>query len=232
VKIIVDEMGMNFVYNIIVLVYVASTLPIASANFAHRDFVPMSYRGQLSRENTEWNDALGNFCPKFGVHQTSILMLEGDKKDKMSDYRVQLSFDGGRLVTPWLQLKGRRAPLNPYIHVTLTRSGDALIGATAYVKGMQRGDLKFKNLVGQFDDMSVWPKHVMIKYSWSTRHETDLDTALTVLLSLGSLMTVFMGIRAISGYKKHLQKFFRDVSGEQSVSSVPSARPPSMAKAD
>lgn len=215
-----------------VFVFLALHLPIANGNFAQRDFVPMSYRGQLSRENTEWNDALGQFCPKFGVHQTSILVLQSEKKDKIADYRVQLSFDGGRLVTPWLQLKGRRVPLNPYIHVTLTRSGDALIGATAHVKGMQGGDLKFKNLVGQFDDMSVWPKHVMVKYSWSSRHETDVDAALAVLLSLGSLMTVFMGVRAISGYKKHLQKFFRDVSGEQSVSSVSSGRPPSMAKAD
>eukprot|EP00890_Picochlorum_soloecismus_P002470 jgi/Picsp_1/3223/NSC_06063-R1_protein len=220
---------MIYILSIIVSALLASSLPITNANFAQRDFVPMSYRGQLSRENTEWTDALGHFCPKFGVHQTSIVMLESEKKDKIADYRVQLSFDGGRLVTPWLQLKGRRAPLNPYIHVTLTRSGDALIGATAQVKGMQGGDLKFKNLVGQFNDMSVWPKHVMVKYSWSSRHETDLDTALTVLLSLGSLMTVFMGVRAISGYKKHLKKFFRDVSGEQSVSS---ARPPSMAKAD
>ncbi len=48
-------------------------------------------------------------------------------------YNVQLSFDGGRIVTPWLGLKGHRAPKNPVIHVELVRSGGTLTQVKARV---------------------------------------------------------------------------------------------------
>ncbi len=148
-------------------------------------------------------------------------------------YNVQLSFDGGRIVTPWLGLKGHRAPKNPVIHVELVRSGGTLTQVKARVIehhaknrhefGIHESEKIMGKVMREFHDPKVWPKHVLVKYTWKTRHETDVDAALMAVLTLGVLGTVLMGIRSMASYKKHLVEFFSEVVDDAEVSSTSSS---------
>jgi len=47
------------------------------------------------------------------------------------DYKLQLSFDNDRFVTPWLPLLGPGAPRVPLVEVTLSRAGAELLAVAA-----------------------------------------------------------------------------------------------------
>lgn len=164
---------------------------------------------------------LGHFCPQFGMSKMIAMEVDApiENPSDGGDYRLQLSFDEGRIVTPWLQLKGRRSPLFPYIEVELTRSGDALTGVSASVKRMDRFDPQSAALGKQFQNLDEWPKLVLVKYSWRVRHENDVSMALFAIFASGGLFTIVMGLRAMAGYRKHLRMFFRDITREDPVSS-------------
>lgn len=57
----------------------------------------------------------------------------------VDDYKVQLSMDGERLLTPWLLIIGRRAAQPPYVEVELLRSGDTIKSVSAKVRRSCRG---------------------------------------------------------------------------------------------
>lgn len=240
-----------------VIVCIALFVQESLGNYVQRDFVQMSMRRQMSTVRycvfrvlryfyfidtmytvlqavkTDWLDLTGAHCPKFGVQGHALLPLPGTSSDDGTlhngPYNVQLSFDGGRIVTPWLGLKGQRAPKNPVIHVELVRSGGALTRVRARVIehhaknrhefGIHESEKVMGKVMREFHDPKVWPKHVLIKYTWKTRHETDVDAALMAALTLGLVGTVLMGIRSMASYKKHLIEFFNDVVDEAEVSS-------------
>jgi len=84
---------------------------------------------------TNWRDLTEHHCPRFGKHRTVALPILEPKgaAAEVRDYRIQLSFDGDRLVTPWIPVIGGRVMGMPLVRVELRRVGGELKGVRAEV---------------------------------------------------------------------------------------------------
>ena len=132
--------------------------------------------------------------------------------DHATDYKLQLSFDGDRIVTPWLQLIGRRAPEAPSLVVELSRSGDALVSVTVHVVNMHRTDMHYHRVKNEFSDATKWPKHVPVHYKWKARHEVNSNRGLIVLFVVGIGAMLFAAISIAQTYNKQLMQFVDQVT--------------------
>jgi hypothetical protein len=131
------------------------------------------------------------------------------------EYKLQLSLDGDRVVTPWLALIGRRAPPVPLVHVELTRSGDALVGATATVEALSgAGSARYRRVAEEFTDPARWPKQVLVRYSWRARHEVDAGRGLTVMFAAGGGAMLWVAASVAAAYRRQLRQFVEDVAGD------------------
>jgi hypothetical protein len=141
------------------------------------------------------------------------------------DYRLQFAFDGGRFPTPWLAILGKRAPQGPVVEVELVRSGDALLAAKAAVRSLheaQDRDPRISRaaakhghqLVAEFANATHWPKHVLVSYSWKTRHEANAERGLLVLLVASAATAALAALGAARRYRNKLRAFFLEVAGE------------------
>lgn len=96
------------------------------------------------------------------------------------------SFAGDRHLTPWVPLLGQDAPAVPLVEVTLRRSGEELLGATAEVlEAPQEYQQRHPVLVAELRNVTHWPKHVLVHYQFDTRNEVDLDRGLYLLFPAG-----------------------------------------------
>jgi hypothetical protein len=194
------------------------------SSFAPRDFIATSVRCQQT--GIGWKELGGDQCPSFGMRGHAWITIDANDTStstNKNEMRVQMGFDHGRFVTPWLKVTGRGAPPRPYIRVELTRSGSGIAGVRATVLNALRvrEDVKVMDrMIKELYDSSVWPKHVFVQYVWKTRHETDVDAALVTVLGLGVLGTVVMAVRAMVSYRKHLVEFFSDVTADGDTASV------------
>lgn len=100
------------------------------------NLAPLRY----TQQRTHWHDVLGTHCPKFGVSRLVVVPLPQPVGYKATyDYKLQLSFDGDRHLTPWLPIIGKRAASPPYVEVVLTRSGSSIVsGANILYRGSCR----------------------------------------------------------------------------------------------
>ncbi|EFN54175.1 hypothetical protein CHLNCDRAFT_17489, partial [Chlorella variabilis] len=153
--------------------------------FQEGDFVPSARRAQFHGQRTHWHDILGQHCPKFGVKRLVAVPLPQPLGYKAADdYKVQFSFDGDRHLTPWLPVIGKRAASPPYVEVELTRSGDSIVAVSASVYQLDEEDqAQHAPLVREFLNATHWPKHLLVHYTWHTRHEEDEEAGLLVLFS-------------------------------------------------
>lgn len=78
------------------------------------------------------------------------------------EYKIQLSFDGDRIVTPWLKVLGPRAPAAPVLVIELTRSGDALVAARGTVESLPPQSAEGERVKKEFEDETAWPKHLPV----------------------------------------------------------------------
>lgn len=195
------------------------------SSFAPRDFVATSVRLQ---SGVGWKELGGDQCPSFGMRGHAWIKIDNNDTTSTDDnntnnMRIQMGFDHGRYVTPWLKVTGRGAPPRPYIRVELTRSGSGIAGVRASVLNAVhiREDVKVMDrMIKELYDSSVWPKHVFVQYVWKTRHKTDVDAALVTVLGMGVLGTVVMAVRSMVSYRKHLMEFFSDVTADDTTSVV------------
>lgn len=131
------------------------------------------------------------------------------------DYKIQLSLDGDRFVTPWLQLIGRTAPAAPYLRVHLVRSGDALAGMSAEVEEVPDSQSSaYQRVADDFSKAEQWPKHLIVHYSWRTRHEVDANRGLTVMFATGAAAMLLVVGSVVRTYQRQLRQFVEDVAGD------------------
>lgn len=156
---------------------------------------------------------------------------------------MQMAFDHQRLVTEWLKLSGSvlRRVKNPVVLVTLTRTGSALTGVHAAVHSYQTntgmaGGVKihegprfmaklFQEFYAEGSEAGA-TKRVLVKYSWNTRHDTDVATALMVLMGLGVVTTGLMGLKTYLAYQDELKRFYSDFSSSEPSDSGYIRQPP------
>jgi hypothetical protein len=171
----------------------------------------------IFQERTQWHDVLGSHCPKFGVSRTVTLPIpEPVSIHTTDDYKIQFSFDGDRVITSWLQLIGNRAPEAPVLIVELVRSGDALVSSTARVEALPRTDLHYQKVKKEFSDPHLWPKHILVHYKWTARHEVDTERGLVVLFAFGGVAMLLAALSVARTYNKQLRQFVEEVTGESS----------------
>lgn len=168
----------------------------------------------------------------FGQQRHTTILIDGPyHREHLS---IQLGFDHGRFVTPWLHVIGNKHVKNPFIHIEFIKTGAALSGVRAEVldydekthhvaghPGIHHSQKHMKAVYDDFHDPEKWPKRIFVKYTWKTRHETDVEFALTALLSMSVFGMAVMWARSVISYKKHLMKFFRDTVIEDSIGHTP-----------
>ncbi len=131
----------------IVLIAFGSFLTTASAAYHHHgDYVSTSRMAQFTGVRTHWHDLLGQHCPRFGeertvryydrCHSPRCLLTQKEIMFQVAlpipkpsgfqttdDYKIRLSFEGERHLTPWLKVLGGKMDHRvPYVRVELVRS--------------------------------------------------------------------------------------------------------------
>ena len=161
-------------------------------------------------------------CPKFGEDRTVAVPIPQPTSILMTDdYKLQLSFDGNRITTPWFPLLGKRAPEAPILRVELTRSGDAVVGATASIHSLPRNDPKHQVVREEFADAARWPKHLLVSYTWHNKHAVDSHRGLMIVLGVGVSWAFLILLMAWTAHRKHLHRFLENMESSQGLVSTP-----------
>ncbi|GAB4821900.1 hypothetical protein N2152v2_008946 [Parachlorella kessleri] len=164
-------------------------------NFQDGDFIPTARKGQF--------------------HGVAVPIPQPIDFEAADDYKIQFSFDGERLLTPWLLIIGKWAQQPPYVEVDLLRSGDQLKSVGAQVKQLPEEDQRrHAELVAEFANSTHWPKHLLVYYRWQVQHEVDQERGLTLLFAAGVVSSLLLGLNVVRSYKKHLGQFIADFTGD------------------
>ncbi|KXZ55020.1 hypothetical protein GPECTOR_3g182 [Gonium pectorale] len=171
----------------------------------------------FSQSRTNWQDLLGQHCPRFGMDRLVAVPIPKPQQafGKGDTYKLQFSFDGDRHLTPWVPLLGEGAPAVPLVVVTLRRSGEELLGASAEVReAPAEYQERHPVLVAEMRNVSHWPKHVLVHYSFDTRNDVDLDRGLYLLFPCALLAVLILCVSALRGVRGKLAQFLADVTAE------------------
>lgn len=166
---------------------------------------------------TNWQDLLGQHGPRFGVERlVAVPITKPALPWKAEDtYKVQFSFDGDRHLTPWLPVLGEGAPAVPLIVITLTRSGQEVLGASAEVReAPAEYQARHPVLVSELRNLTHWPKHVLVHYTFHTHNDVDFDRGLMLLFPVCLLVFVLLCVNALRGLQPKLAQFLADVTAE------------------
>ncbi|KAJ9523454.1 hypothetical protein QJQ45_005347 [Haematococcus lacustris] len=151
----------------------------------------------------------------------------------LDEYKLQLSFDGDRQLTPWLTIMGKGAPSVPVVEVVLRSSGSELLGVTASVATAPVAyQHKHMQLVQEFRNASHWPKHLLVRYHFETHNEVDLNRGLAVLFIAGLFSFLILSVTAVAGSSDKVAAFLAEVTAEDSMAVGRSSARGSMAKAE
>ncbi|KAK9836933.1 hypothetical protein WJX81_000603 [Elliptochloris bilobata] len=180
---------------------------------------PTSRRAQFHGVRTTWHDLLGRNCPRFGIDTLTVIQLPHPKAFGQADaYKVQLAFDGDRVLTPWLKLIGKGAPDVPLLDVALMRSGAALASASAKAVNLPDAYLYDHHaLAEEFRNATAWPKHLLVQYRW--QHAPGVDATAALYLAMAAGLGAFLATAAgvLASYDSKLRAFVADLAGENGL---------------
>ncbi|KAG1680941.1 hypothetical protein FOA52_009900 [Chlamydomonas sp. UWO 241] len=219
---------------IVALSLVLSCLASGAAAFREGEFIPTARKAQFHEVRTQWHDLMGSHCPRFGQERLVALPLPKPHESlAVKDaYKLQLSFDGDRHVTPWLKVLGPGALPVPVVHVTLRRAGEEILGVVATVHTAPvEYEHQHKALVDEWLNASAWPKHLLIKYHFISEREVDLDQGLYVLMAIGLGSLMLLILNAAAGSEAKLARFLSDITSEGGAvlgGGGPAAAPPEL----
>ncbi|KAK9905559.1 hypothetical protein WJX75_002113 [Coccomyxa subellipsoidea] len=138
------------------------------------------------------------------------------------NYKIQFTYDGDRLVTPWLKIIGKGAPNPPMLHIHLKRSSDSLTSVSAKVLPVPQGYLyAHHHLLNEFQNATVWPKHLLVEYSWSTPQSVDALSALYFIFFVCLVAFMGMALSVLVAYETKLKAFMAEIAGEDPLSVAP-----------
>mmetsp|Transcript_26159 Transcript_26159/g.46522 ORF Transcript_26159/g.46522 Transcript_26159/m.46522 type:complete len:219 (-) Transcript_26159:98-754(-) len=176
------------------------------------------------QKRTHWHDLLGRHCPRFGLDKVVAVPLPKPVDFKPQggtfEYKLSLSFNGDRFHTPWLSVIGKKINAVPMIEVDLVRSGSQLRSVRAKVVPAPGtiGDTH-KQLLEEFGNIELWPKHLLIQYKWTSVDEIDVDRGLYMLFGGSLLLTTIASLSVVNSYQAKLAQLFSDMASEEFTNS-------------
>lgn len=194
---------------------------LADADYQAGDFVPMARRAQFLGTRTQWHDVLGRHCPRFGQDSTVVVPLPKPVGlGQNDDYKLSLSFEGERFVTPWVAVLGFGVgqganPIFPMLRVDLVNTG-AHLGPvrTTLMSAPAALAEEHKDILAEFHNASVWPKHLLVSYAWREESELNPVNALNVLLGIGTLMMLLMFYNVMATYHNKVSSMITELADE------------------
>lgn len=196
-----------------VVVFAVFLVGLAKADFQEGEYIPTSRRAQYQAKRTHWHDLLGRHCPRFGLDKVVAVPLPKPVDFKPQggtfEYKLSLSFNGDRFHTPWLSVIGKKINAVPMIEVDLVRSGSQLRSVRAKVVPAPGtiGDTH-KQLLEEFGNIELWPKHLLIQYKWTSVDEIDVDRGLYMLFGGSLLLTTIASLSVVNSYQAKLAQLF------------------------
>eukprot|EP00775_Hariotina_reticulata_P005645 gene5645-5884_t len=165
------------------------------------DFIHTSRRAQFLRKRTHWHDLIEHHCPRFGQKRIVAMPINkpGTESEEVTDYRIQLAFDGDRILTPWLTVLGKNVEGMPLVEVELRKAGDELRGVRAR----------------EHQNITHWPKHVLVHYHFADEGDVDFTNGLYVLLISCLVVFVLLSINTLAGVQSKVAQFLKDVVGTE-----------------
>ncbi|GJW63995.1 hypothetical protein Tco_0115879 [Tanacetum coccineum] len=179
------------IISIIFLIFISMISECAS--YRPGDIVPMSKMGQYHSSRTVWHDMIGRHCPIFGVNREVLVPISKPTGFTGADpYKISFQVGKEKYYIPWLLVVNRKSSEVPMIDVHLRYSGNDLLGVTAKVVDMPHHYVELHPDIGkQFWDSQIWPKHVLVRYTWEEQSEIDVTSGFYVLFGSGLLMSFF-----------------------------------------
>ncbi|EEF29516.1 conserved hypothetical protein [Ricinus communis] len=204
---------------LILLMSFLLSLPSTSTAYRPGDIVPMSEMGQYHSSRTLWQDMIGKHCPVFGVNREVLIPIPKPTGYTGADpYKISFQVGREKFLVPWLFLINRRSSEVPMIDVHLRYSGSDLHGVTAKVIDMPHHYVELHpNIRKQFWDPQVWPKHVLVRYTWEEQSDIDVASGFYVLFGSGLMLSFILSIYILQSSKDKLARFVRETVAESNI---------------
>ncbi|XP_071721137.1 uncharacterized protein [Rutidosis leptorrhynchoides] len=201
------------------LLLTLSSMISYTAAYRPGDIVPMSKMGQYHSSRTVWHDMIGRHCPIFGVNREVLVPISKPTGFTGADpYKISFQVGKEKYYIPWLLVVNRKKSEVPMIDVHLRYSGSDFLGVTANVVDMPHHYLELHpDISKQFWDAQIWPKHVLVRYTWEEQSEIDVATGFYVLFGSGLLMTFVLSIYILQSSRDKLERFVRETVAESSM---------------
>lgn len=213
------------------LVALSAVLPLgALADFHRGDIVPSSRRAQFHGSRTQWHDLLARHCPRFAVDSVVAVPIPKPLSFRPTDaYKIMLAFDHDRHLTEWLPLispettyiadtgDGRRRPAFevPMLDVAFEHAHGELRTTRAKAVEVSKEYLvSHADLVDEFRNASLWPKHLLVRYRWSETPDVDEGGELSFALGVGVVLLAVSLWSACGAYGGEMTEFVDRMAAE------------------
>ncbi|CAG9461186.1 unnamed protein product [Pedinophyceae sp. YPF-701] len=180
---------------------------VEGIDYERGDFVSVSSRAQYGGKRTKWQDLLWRHCPKFGQNAVvAVPVPEPFEWSPGDTYKIMLGFDNHRVHTTWAEVLGRslrqRFPkkdlLVPMLEVSFDFAGKNIRAVRSQVVPVPQDYLPaHPTLIGEFQNDGVWPKHVLIRYTWRDVSGVDVHVGLYLVFVVGGLPAVALMVKAL-----------------------------------
>lgn len=179
---------------------------------------------------TEWHDTLGRHCPRFGVSREVVLPIPRPVGFSSNEaYKLALMVGKERYTTPWLLVFGLPSGKVPMVDITLTHFVGELRGVSAKVVTMpDEFIVKHPSVSSHYHNMTHWPKHLLLRYTWKEQAEVDVPAGLFVLFGTGFILTTVLALFILQSSKEKITKFVN----QQMVETSTAVSPGEVAKID
>lgn len=204
------------IISIIILIFMSMISNCAS--YRPGDIVPMSKMGQYHSSRTVWHDMIGRHCPIFGVNREVLVPISKPTGFTGADpYKISFQVGKEKYYIPWLLVVNRKSSEVPMIDVHLRYSGTDFLGVTAKVVDMPHHYVELHPDIGkQFWDAQIWPKHVLVRYTWEEQSEIDVTSGFFVLFGSGLLMSFVLSMYVLQSSRDKIERFVRETVAESS----------------
>ncbi|KDD73515.1 hypothetical protein H632_c2099p0, partial [Helicosporidium sp. ATCC 50920] len=180
------------------------------------NLVSVAYRVQVGTNRSHWEDLVGAHCATFkAASVVDIPIALASPPSPLPELKIQFSVDGDRLITPWITVLGRGAPLPPAVDLLLVAQGGEVARLEARARDLPSADVaSHPQLSMDWREQGRWPKHLVVSYHWRVWNRIDEGRAINWALLVGIAFFVVSAARAVASYKQQLALFWDEIAGQ------------------